>query len=175
MTGERSNVAEREAGGRPGPRRTGNRNPGACAPAAPSPRGAGRTIPQAETPELRRLRRRIDALDRRIVELLSERARLGMQVGAAKAAGGRRAVRDVEREREVLLRVAMANHGPLRQADLLALYRRVIAATRGLEAAARRGARATAGAPRPTDAPGPGGPAPHGRDGRPAPPDPPKA
>jgi chorismate mutase/prephenate dehydratase len=91
-----------------------------------------------ETPELRRLRRRIDALDRRIVALLNERAELGREVGRAKTDGGRRMIRDVEREREVLLRVSMANHGPLPQADLLAVYRRLMAATRSLEAADRR-------------------------------------
>lgn len=88
---------------------------------------------EAETPELRRLRKRIDALDRRIVGLLNERAELGREVGRAKVAAGRRAVRDVEREREVLLRVTMANAGPIPQADLLAIYRRLIAATRDLE------------------------------------------
>jgi chorismate mutase / prephenate dehydratase len=88
---------------------------------------------RAETPELARLRRRIDALDRRIVGLLNERAELGRQVGQAKAAAGRRAIRDIEREREVLLRVALANLGPLAQADLLLIYRRLIAATRALE------------------------------------------
>jgi chorismate mutase/prephenate dehydratase len=87
-----------------------------------------------ETPELRRLRQRIDALDRKIVGLLNERAELAREAGAAKAAIGRRGVRDGEREREVLLRVTMANQGPLPQADLLALYRRLMAATRALEA-----------------------------------------
>jgi chorismate mutase/prephenate dehydratase len=91
-------------------------------------------VAEPETPELRRLRRRIDALDRRIVALLNERAELGRNVGRAKSAAGRRAVRDVEREREVLLRVTMANVGPIPQADLLAIYRRLIAATRALEA-----------------------------------------
>ena len=86
-----------------------------------------------ETPELRRLRRRIDALDRRIVGLLTERAELGRQVGREKSAAGRRAIRDAEREREVLLRVTMANTGPIPQADLLAIYRRLMAATRALE------------------------------------------
>jgi chorismate mutase / prephenate dehydratase len=92
----------------------------------------------AENAELRRLRRRIDALDRRIVALLNERAELGRAVGREKAAAGRRAVRDVEREREVLLRVTMANTGPLPQADLVALYRRLIAANRALEARDRK-------------------------------------
>ncbi len=87
----------------------------------------------AETPELRRLRRRIDALDRRIVAILNERATLAREAGEAKAAAGRRAIRDAEREREVLLRVTMANEGPLPQADLLALYRRLFSATRALE------------------------------------------
>ena len=86
-----------------------------------------------ETAELRRLRRRIDALDRRIVRLLNERAELGRSVGREKAAAGRRAIRDAEREREILLRVTMANEGPMPQADLLAMYRRLMAATRSLE------------------------------------------
>ena len=87
-----------------------------------------------ETPELQRLRRRIDALDRRIVELLNERAELGRAVGREKVAAGRHAVRDAEREREVLLRVTMANTGPIPQADLLVIYRRLIRVTRALEA-----------------------------------------
>jgi len=91
-----------------------------------------------DTAELRRLRKRIDALDRRIVKLLNDRAELARGVGRAKVAAGRRAVRDVEREREILLRVALANEGPMPQADLLALYRRLFSATRALEAADRR-------------------------------------
>jgi chorismate mutase/prephenate dehydratase len=86
-----------------------------------------------EPPELRRLRRRIDALDRRIVKLLNERAELAREVGRTKEAAGRRAVRDPEREREVLLRVSMANEGPTPQADLLAVYRRLFAVARALE------------------------------------------
>jgi len=87
----------------------------------------------AETPELRRLRRRIDALDRRIVGLLNERAELGRSVGQAKREAGWNAVRDAQREREVLLRVTMANTGPIPQSELLAIYRRLIAVTRTLE------------------------------------------
>ncbi len=92
----------------------------------------------SEPAELARLRRRIDALDRRIVRLLNERAELAVGVGRAKAAAGRRRIRDIDREREILLRVALANSGPLPQADLLALSRRLFAATRALEAADRR-------------------------------------
>lgn len=83
--------------------------------------------------ELARVRDRIDELDKRIVELLNERAALGRAAGRAKALAGRRAVKDPDREREVLLRVAMASKGPLAQADLLSIYRRIMSATRGLE------------------------------------------
>lgn len=96
-----------------------------------------------ESAELARLRRRIDALDRRIVKLLNERAELARGVGRAKVAAGRRGIRDIEREREILLRIAMANAGPMPQADLLALYRRLFSATRALEAADRHRARPT--------------------------------
>jgi chorismate mutase / prephenate dehydratase len=98
-----------------------------------------------ETAEMRRLRRRIDVLDRKIVGLLNERAELARSVGRAKLAAGRRAVRDLERERDILLRVAMANVGPMPQAELLALYRRLFAATRALETADRKRSRATDG------------------------------
>lgn len=90
-----------------------------------------------ETVELRRLRRKIDALDRKLVALLNERAELARDVGREKARVGRRQIRDLEREREVLLRVTMANQGPIPQADLLTIYRRLMAATRALEAGDR--------------------------------------
>ena len=83
--------------------------------------------------ELAGIRDRIDDLDQRIVELLNERTTLGRAAGRAKSLAGRRAIRDPEREREVLLRVAMSNPGPLPQADLISIYRRIVAVTRGLE------------------------------------------
>jgi chorismate mutase/prephenate dehydratase len=83
--------------------------------------------------ELDVLRDRIDELDRQIVELLNRRATVALEAGRAKAATGRRGIRDADREREVLLRVAMANAGPLPQAELLAVYRRLIRATVELE------------------------------------------
>jgi len=87
----------------------------------------------AAAQELAEVRDRIDELDKRIVALLNERAALGRDAGRVKRIAGRRAVKDPDREREVLLRVAMANPGPLPQADLLSIYRRIVAATRGLE------------------------------------------
>lgn len=89
------------------------------------------------SPELARLRAEIDEVDRRIVTLLNHRAELVRAVGHEKLALGRRFVRDREREREVLLRVSIANAGPTPQADMLAIYRRLIAAARALETAER--------------------------------------
>lgn len=93
--------------------------------------------PPRQSAELASLRAEIDALDRRIVTLLNRRAELTVAVGHEKAALGRRAIRDRDREREVLLRVSIANEGPVPQADLLAIYRRLIASARALEAAER--------------------------------------
>ena len=90
-----------------------------------------------ESAELARLRAEIDELDRRIVALLNQRAELVRAVGHEKLAIGRRWVRDREREREVLLRVSIANEGPTPQADLIAIYRRLIASARALETAER--------------------------------------
>ena len=90
--------------------------------------------PPASSPELARLRTEIDDLDRRIVSLINQRAELVRAVGHEKAAIGRRAIRDRDREREVLLRVSIHNDGPTPQADLLAIYRKLIATARSLEA-----------------------------------------
>jgi chorismate mutase/prephenate dehydratase len=85
-----------------------------------------------EPGELEALRSEIDELDVQIVKLLNRRARLGLQAGHAKVASGR-PVADSEREREVLVRVAMANDGPMPQDALLALYRQLIETIKRLE------------------------------------------
>jgi chorismate mutase/prephenate dehydratase len=86
----------------------------------------------AETAELDALRSQIDALDVQIVKLLNRRTQLGLQAGHTKARSGR-PVADVDREREVLVRVAMANDGPMPQDALLALYRQLIETIKRLE------------------------------------------
>ena len=82
--------------------------------------------------ELESLRSEIDDLDRQIVKLLNERARLGVEAGRAKVLGGQ-PIADAKREREVLVRVAIANDGPLPQDALLALYRKLIETIKRLE------------------------------------------
>lgn len=85
-----------------------------------------------EAGHLEELRSQIDELDVQIVKLLNRRARLGLAAGNAKSRSGR-PVADSEREREVLVRVAMANDGPLPQDALLALYRQLIETIKRLE------------------------------------------
>ncbi len=82
--------------------------------------------------ELDALRNRIDQLDVEIVRLLNERARLGLRAGHLKVRNGR-PVADSQREREVLVRVAMANEGPMPQDALLNLYRSLIESIKRLE------------------------------------------
>ncbi len=84
------------------------------------------------TDDLDTLRDRIDSLDREIVRLLNERAELGLEAGRVKARAGR-PISDQDREREVLVRVAMANNGPLPQDALLSLYRQLIETIKRLE------------------------------------------
>jgi chorismate mutase / prephenate dehydratase len=85
-----------------------------------------------ELAELDALRSEIDGLDVKIVRLLNQRARLGLRAGSIKAANGR-PIADSEREREVLVRVAMANDGPLPQDALLVFYRSLIETIKRLE------------------------------------------
>jgi chorismate mutase/prephenate dehydratase len=121
-----------ESNGTGGPDRAGGAPSGArqATTRRSSPTPAER---DAAVHELELIRDRIDELDKRIVQLLNERAALGRDAGRTKRIAGRRAVKDPDREREVLLRVAMSNPGPMAQADLLSIYRRIVAATRGLE------------------------------------------
>jgi len=80
--------------------------------------------------DIARHRAAIDALDGKLVELLSERAALAAAIGKLKANGG--AYRP-EREAEVLRRVARANRGPLANDALVHLYTEIISACRALE------------------------------------------
>ena len=81
---------------------------------------------------LAELRKAIDAVDRRMVGLLAERARLAEQVGRAKADGSR-GILDPAREKQVLDAACEANPGPLRDASLQAIFREIISACRDLQ------------------------------------------
>jgi chorismate mutase/prephenate dehydratase len=84
------------------------------------------------------LRERIDAIDHEIVALLNERAQIALEIGRAKQATGRRAVRDARREAEVIERVTSTSAGLFPEPELVALYRKLIAATRRVQHAQKR-------------------------------------
>ena len=110
--------------------------------APPAPADPGAT--DATGPALAPFRARIDAIDREIVALLNERAEIALEIGRVKQVTGRRAVRDARREAEVLEHVTNASAGLFPEPELVALYRKLIAATRRVQHAQRR--RAGAGA-----------------------------
>ncbi len=87
---------------------------------------------------LESLRKRIDELDRRIVELLNDRARVVVEIGRAKQADGRQAYAP-DREKAVLDRVAELNPGPLPQRTLQAIYRELMSGSFALEKPMRVG------------------------------------
>ena len=105
---------------------------------------------------LEELRIRIDALDRQLVELLSERARAAQKVGYLKAATSL-PVYEPAREKVVYANVRAANKGPLPDIELTHIYERIIDVMRALqrdELASQRNAQAAgsghaAGAPLP--------------------------
>jgi chorismate mutase / prephenate dehydratase len=78
---------------------------------------------------LKRIRGQIDALDRRLVKLLSSRARLAQRIGRLKEGSAYRP----EREAQVLRGVLAANPGPLPDAALVRLYTEIMSACRALE------------------------------------------
>lgn len=82
--------------------------------------------------QLKPLRDAIDAVDRKLVELLNERARLAQEVGRVKQSANAPVYRP-EREAEVLRKVASFNGGPLTDAALTGVYREVISACRAVE------------------------------------------
>jgi chorismate mutase len=82
-------------------------------------------------------RRRIDALDQKLVELLNERAQCAMEIGHLKRSQGL-PVYQPDREREILANVESANPGPLEDTAVRRLFERVIDEARSLERVARR-------------------------------------
>jgi len=83
---------------------------------------------------LDQLRKRIDALDEKLQELLSERAECARQVAQAKrsSAEGTEFYRP-EREAEVLRRVRERNQGPLSDQEVVRLFREIMSACLALE------------------------------------------
>jgi chorismate mutase/prephenate dehydratase len=86
--------------------------------------------------KLSALRRRIDVLDNRLLDLLNERAKVVQQVYAEKlrhAKGGAFTAFVPGREAEILRRLAARNAGPFPAAGIAPVFREIISACRSLE------------------------------------------
>jgi chorismate mutase / prephenate dehydratase len=91
-------------------------------------------VPQGES--LAELRHRIDEVNRKLVELLSERATVAQTIGHLKHAEGLEIVQPA-RERAVFERVAALNHGPLSNDHLKRIFVEIISACTALEQTTR--------------------------------------
>ena len=78
------------------------------------------------------LRKKIDALDRRLVDLLNTRARVAVQIGQLKQAR-KSNVYVPAREKAVVAHVRRKNQGPLSNEALSAIYREIMSASLALE------------------------------------------
>jgi chorismate mutase len=90
-------------------------------------------VPQREDiMTLEELRSRIDELDRQLVELLNERARVVQAVGQMKAASAM-TVYEPNREKLVYANVRATNKGPLPANELQHIYERILDVMRALQ------------------------------------------
>src|ERR1700693_1043072 len=77
-------------------------------------------------------RRKIDELDRRLVELLSERAQAAVEIGRLKR-NTNLPIYQPERERTVFENVQEMNRGPLRGRDLVRIFERIMDVMRNIQ------------------------------------------
>ena len=83
-------------------------------------------------------RRRIDELDKRLVELLNERSRCALEIGRLKQEA-KMPLYQPDREHQVLKNVQEVNHGPLSNAAIRRLFERIIDEARAAERIAMHG------------------------------------
>lgn len=77
-------------------------------------------------------RKKIDELDRRLVELLSERARAAVEIGRLKR-NTSLPIYEPERERIVFENVQAMNPGPLPGKDLVRIFERIMDVMRNIQ------------------------------------------
>ena len=77
-------------------------------------------------------RKKIDELDRRLVELLNQRATAAMEIGRLKR-NTDLPIYEPEREREVIAHVQSCSGGPLAARDLAQIYERIMDVMRSIQ------------------------------------------
>ena len=85
---------------------------------------------------LNSLRKKIDAIDGRMVALLNQRARLSLAIGKEKIKNSD-SIYSPHREKEVLKRIRALNRGPMVYEDFEAIYREIMSSSLALEKSLR--------------------------------------
>ena len=85
---------------------------------------------------LNSLRKKIDILDRKLVELLNQRAQLSLAIGKEKVKSGK-GIYSPNREKEVLRHIKALNDGPMSYEDFEAIYREIMSSSLALEKSLR--------------------------------------
>lgn len=85
---------------------------------------------------LAELRRKLDHIDRELIEAMNRRAEIAQQIGALKQRDNER-IFDPYRESEVLQQAVAANHGPLGDDAVRAVFRELVSGTRAVQTTLR--------------------------------------
>jgi chorismate mutase / prephenate dehydratase len=78
------------------------------------------------------LRKKVDAIDGRVIELLNQRAQVSLKIGKVKLKA-KKSVYSADREKKILTRLEGLNKGPLTVEAIEAIYREVMSASLSLE------------------------------------------
>ena len=78
------------------------------------------------------LRSRVDEVDRELIRILNERARIVQEIVSIKAEAGK-PLFDPKREEEILRRVAEANEGPIYNSSMREIFDLILHRIRDLE------------------------------------------
>jgi chorismate mutase len=81
---------------------------------------------------IRELRSRVDEVDRELIRILNERARIVQEIVAIKAEAGK-PLFDPRREEEILRRVVEENEGPIYDSSLREIFELILHRIRDLE------------------------------------------
>lgn len=81
---------------------------------------------------LKTLRKKIDSIDKRIIQLLNMRAKITVDIAKIKRKSGS-SIYSPDREREVLSRIKALSKGPLGKSALDAIYREIMSSSLALE------------------------------------------
>ncbi len=81
---------------------------------------------------LENLRKRIDEIDRKLLELLSERGRVAIEISKLKKENSF-SVYDPAREREIEKNITKINRGPLSKESIISIFREIISGCRSIQ------------------------------------------